>query len=92
MSNVIKHEEFIIHLKNCRIKVELSEENSQKHTAYFCSLVSTEQTFEIKVQIRFYSVSFFLSYKKVSLIKMNLLSQMLEAFKLLLISHSTLIN
>lgn len=56
---VITHEEFMIHLKNCRIKVELSEENSQKRKAYFCSLVSTEQTFEIKVQIRFYSVSFF---------------------------------
>ncbi len=28
---------FMIHLQNCIIKVELSEENSQEHT-YFCSL------------------------------------------------------
>ncbi len=46
---------FMIQLQNFRIKVELSEENSQEHT-YFCSLISTEQAFEIKVQIQFFSL------------------------------------
>lgn len=46
---------FMILLQNCRIKVELSEENSQEHT-YFCSLISIEQAFEIEVQIRFFCI------------------------------------
>lgn len=59
-SDVLLHSmnNFMIQLQNFRIKVELSEENSQEHT-YFCSLISTEQAFEIKVQIRFFS--FFLN-------------------------------
>lgn len=59
-SDVLLHSmnNFMIQLQNFIIKVELSEENSQEHT-YFCSLISTEQAFEIKVQIRFFS--FFLN-------------------------------
>lgn len=80
---------FMIHLQNCRIKVELSEENSQEHT-YFCSLISIEQAFEIEVQIRFFCI--FLKKnlpQKVQQMKINVLNQMLEASKLLLISHWT---